>query len=388
MNGALHGIKIIEVSQVLAAPFCGYQFALLGADVIKVEVPDLPDCARGRGPLSTLNDKGVGLTYQVQGSNKKSLALDIRTEQGREAMINLVNDADVFIENYSTGTLQDLGLGYDDIKSHNPKIIYCALTGYGDDGPKAFKGAYDNTIQAASGTVAQCSGAKPGVSFVDYAAGYSAAFAIAAALLQRQRTGEGCYISSSMLEVALSLMAPEAAAKQVAPDAPKRREAGLQTYETAEGALILGAFKPSQYRKLGTCFQDLGYDIPLLADIQTWEDVWMHSDTMRSEMSDVLMQKSAAAWQKHFELSDIPAERVATLEEAVSTPQILTRGYFKHSPVDADITLPLAAYHMSLGGPELTAAPPILGQHSRNVLESAGLSTSEIDRLFAAGVVA
>ena len=97
-------------------------------------------------------------------------------------MINLLNDADVFIENYSTGTLQDLGLGYDDIKNHNPKIIYCAMTGYGDDGPKAFKGAYDNTIQAASGTVAQCSGAKPGVSFVDYAAGYSAAFAIAAAL--------------------------------------------------------------------------------------------------------------------------------------------------------------------------------------------------------------
>ena len=114
----------------------------------------------------------------------------------------------------------------------------------------------------------------------------------------------------------------------------------------------------------------------------------MHSDTMRSEMSDVLMQKSAAAWQKHFELSDIPAERVATLEEAIATPQILTRGYFKPSPVDADITLPLAAYHMSLGGPELTAAPPILGQHSRNVLESAGLSASEIDRLFAAGVVA
>ena len=141
MNGALHGIKIIEVSQVLAAPFCGYQFALLGADVIKVEIPDLPDCARGRGPLSTLNDKGVGLTYQVQASNKKSLALDIRTKRGREALLHIVKDADVFIENYATGTLQNLGLGYDDIKTHNPKIIYCAMTGYGDEGPKAFKGA-------------------------------------------------------------------------------------------------------------------------------------------------------------------------------------------------------------------------------------------------------
>ena len=355
--------------------------------MIKVEIPDLPDCARGRGPLSTLNAKGVGLTYQVQASNKKSLALDIRTERGREALLHIVKDADVFIENYATGTLQNLGLGYDDIKTHNPKIIYCAMTGYGDEGPKASKGAYDNTIQAASGTVAQCSGVKPGLSFVDYAAGYSAAFAIAAALLQYQRTGEGCYISASMLEVALSLMAPEAAAKQVAPDAPERFEAGLQTYKTAEGTLILGAFKPSQYRKLGTCFKDLGYDITLLADIQTWEDVWMHSDTMRSEMSEVLMQKSAATWQKHFELSDIPAERVATLEEAVSTNQTLARGYFKPSPIDADISLPLAAYHMTQGGPELTTAPPVLGQHSRNILESAGLSPAEIDRLFAEGVV-
>ena len=115
MNGALHGIKIIEVSQVLAAPFCGYQFALLGADVIKVEIPDFPDCARGRGPLSTLNDKGIGLTYQVQASNKKSLALDIRTEQGCDALLHIVKDADVFIENYATGTLQNLGLGYNDI---------------------------------------------------------------------------------------------------------------------------------------------------------------------------------------------------------------------------------------------------------------------------------
>ncbi len=113
----------------------------------------------------------------------------------------------------------------------------------------------------------------------------------------------------------------------------------------------------------------------------------MHSDTMRSEMSEVLMQKSAAAWQKHFELSDIPAERVATLEEAVSMTQLSARGYFKPSPVDADITLPLAAYHMSQGGPELTVAPPMLGQHSRNILENAGLSAAEIDRLFEEGVV-
>ena len=331
MDGALYGIRIIEVSQVLAAPFCGYQFALLGADVIKVEIPDAPDCARGRGPLPDLNEKGTGLTYQVQGGNKKSLALDIRTGAGRAALLKLVAEADVFIENYTTGTLQELGLGYDDLRKHNPAIVYCSMTGYGDHGPKSGKGAYDNTIQAASGTIAQSGGLKPGVSFVDYAAGYSAAFAIAAALLQRARTGEGCYISASMLEVALSLMAPEAAAKQAAPDAPKTKEAGISAYETADGTLVLGAFKPTQYRKLGACLTELGHDVPGLAEIGTWEDVRENSETIRVALQEIFIRQSAADWQARLESWDIPAERVAALEAAVADPQVAARGYFAAS---------------------------------------------------------
>ena len=211
MEGALKNLKIVELSHVLAAPFCGYQFALLGAQVIKVELPASPDCARGRGPLPSQNTRGVGLTYQVQGGNKQSLALDFRTDRGRAALLKLVETADVFLENYTTGVLEGSGLGYQALRRCNPEIIYCSMTGYGDEGPKSAKGAYDNTIQAAAGVVGQCGGAKPGLSFVDYAAGYSAAFAISAALLQRERTGAGCHISASMLEVAMSLMAPEVA---------------------------------------------------------------------------------------------------------------------------------------------------------------------------------
>ena len=185
MQGALQGIKVIEVSQVLAAPFCGYQFSLLGAEVIKVEMPEAPDCARNRGPIAELNKNGLGLTYQVQGGNKKSLAIDLRTDAGRETLLRLVESADVFLENYSTGVMEELGFGYDELRVRNPGIVYCSMTGYGDKGPKSFKGAYDNTIQAASGIISQSDGNKPGLSFVDYAAGYSAAFAISAALLQK-----------------------------------------------------------------------------------------------------------------------------------------------------------------------------------------------------------
>lgn len=387
MDGALNGIRIIEVSQVLAAPFCGYQFALLGTEVIKVELPGAPDCARCRGPVPDLNVKGIGLTYQVQGGNKRSLALDIRTDSGRDALLKLVETADVFLENYATGVMQDLGLGYEDLKQRNPAIIYCSMTGYGDHGPKSRKGAYDNTIQAASGTIAQSGGIKPGVSFVDYAAGYSAAFAISAALLQRARTGAGCHISASMLEVALNLMAPEAAAKQVAPEAPKRKEAGISAFDTADGGLMLGAFKPSQYRKLGACLSALGYDIPALSQVATWADIWANSDAIRVALQDVFIRRPAAEWQALLEEHDIPAERVQTLDEAIADAQIAESGYFTKSPANPDITLPLAGYRMSTGGPALTKAPPELGQDSRDILTEAGLASSEIDVLIEEGIV-
>ena len=386
MAGALSGIRIIELSQVLAGPFCGYQFALLGAEVIKVELPESPDCARGRGPVPALNDQGIGLTYQVQGGNKLSLALDIRDPKGREALLGLLDSADVLLENYSTGTLDALGLGYEAIRARNPRIIYCAMTGYGAPGDKAAKGAYDNTIQAASGAIAQSRGIKPGVSFVDYAAGYSAAFAIAAALLQRERSGQGCHISASMLEVALSLMAPEAAAAQIAPDAPKRREAGIAQYDTADGQLMLGAFKPSQYRKLGACLAKAGHPLPLLASVTDWQSVWDSAEPLREALQELFLQRPASDWVALLTANDIPAERLATLREAVAAPQLAARGYFTASPGDPAITLPLAGYHMSQGGPALHSAPPALGRDTRAVLAQAGLSAAQIDSLIAEGV--
>jgi crotonobetainyl-CoA:carnitine CoA-transferase CaiB-like acyl-CoA transferase len=384
--GALAGIKVIELSQVLAAPFCGYQFALLGAEVIKVELPESPDCARTRGPLPELNAKGIGLTYQVQGGNKKSLALDIHTEPGRAALLKLAESADVFLENYTTGALDTLGLGYETLRERNPRIVYCSMTGYGDYGPKASKGAYDNTIQAASGIIGQSDGYKPGVSFVDYAAGYSAAFAISAALLQRERTGQGCHISASMLEVAMSLMSPEAAAKQAAPEEPKRREAGISSFDTADGRLMLGAFKPSQYRKLGACLAELGHDVSLLDRIRDWPDVWQHSDAIQVALQDVFALRSADEWEALLEAADVPVERVVTLDEAVLAPQLVERGFYVKSPADPTVTLPLAGFRMTTGGAELHRAPPALGSDSREVLATGGMSADEIDALFAAGI--
>ncbi|MBT7582466.1 MAG: CoA transferase, partial [Kordiimonadaceae bacterium] len=212
MTRPYENIKILDLTHILAGPFATYQFALLGADVIKIEPPTMPDPARGRGPDKAQNDALKGLNYQVQASNKKAITLDLKQTAGRKILLKLVQSADILVENYRSGALDELGLGYDDLKAANPKLIYCSLSGFGNYGDRAEVNAYDNVIQATSGIIEQSGGHKPGVSFVDYAAGYNAAFAISAALHRREKTGQGTYISSSMLEVAMTLMAPEAAA--------------------------------------------------------------------------------------------------------------------------------------------------------------------------------
>lgn len=385
--GALDEITVLDVTHVLAGPFCSYQMALLGADVIKVEPQNAPDCARGRGPDAFANAAGLGLNYQTQGGNKRALAVDLKTPEGMSVFYTLVGKADVLVENYATGAMARLGLGYDDLCKINPTLIYCSVTGYGDTGPEADTGAYDNVIQAVSGTIAQCGGIKPRVSYIDYSTGYAAAFAVTAALVQRGRTGRGCQISVSMLEVAMQMMSPEVAAVQHPVTVARDPEAGISLYETAQGQLMLGAFQPQQYRKLAEMFAGLGYDLSELASIQSWEDVWAVSPETKAKLAHVLGTRTAADWLCHFRAADLPAEPVKTLSEAVSNPQFNARGYFQANPDGTPETLPLTAFTMSEGGAALTMAPPKHGQHSVEILREAGLSQDQIDTLIARDVI-
>jgi crotonobetainyl-CoA:carnitine CoA-transferase CaiB-like acyl-CoA transferase len=387
MTGALHNIRVLDLTHVLAGPFCTYQMALLGAEVIKIEDPSNPDCARGRGPDPEANALGLGLNYQVQGGNKKSLALDLRTAEGADLLRKMVREADVLVENYTTGALEKMGLGYAALARENPKLIYCSITGYGNVGPQAGHGAYDNVIQATSGTIAQCGGVKPGVSFVDYATGYAAAFAVTAALNQLGFNGEGTHISVSMLEVAMQMMAPEVAAAQHE-DAPRRgKEAGIECYETAQGQLMLGAFHPAQYRILAKLLEGLGLGVPELASVLDWPDVWAIGDATKSTLREIFASKPADDWVALLRDAGLPAERVKTLVEAVALPQLGARGYFQTSPA-GDAALPTAAFTMTNGGAALTLAPPKHGEQTREVLGSMGLSTDQIDQLFHQGIVA
>lgn len=387
MAGALDGIKVLDLTHVLAGPFCSYQLGLLGADVIKIEDPSNPDCARGRGPDDALNSAGLGLNYQVQGSNKRSLALDLRCAEGADVFRTLAQKADIIVENYTAGALGALGLGYDMQAMTNPGLIYCSITGYGDSGPQAGHGAYDNVIQATSGTIGQCGGVKPGVSFVDYATGYAAAFAITAALTQRMQTGRGTQISVSMLEVAMQMMAPEAAAAQHANPMVRGKEPGIASYETTDGRLMLGAFHPAQYRKLAAVLEGLGKPVPALAEITDWPDIWALNDETKTALSDIFLTADADTWVARLRAADLPAERVKTLAEAVSLPQLAARGYFQPNPDDADIALPTTAFQMGGEVAQLRDAPPTLGQQSREILNEIGLDPGQIGALYDAGIV-
>ena len=205
------GIRVIDITHVLAGPFAAYQLAVLGADVIKVEHADDPDQSRGSGTDKKLNRHNMGTAYLTQASNKRSITLDLKLPRDRDILKKLVATADVLVENYRPGAFEALGLGYEAMAAINPRLIYASFSAFGQRGPRDKQTAYDHVIQATSGIMAMTGTqdvhpVKLGAPAVDYATGITGAFALAAALFQRERTGMGQRIDMAMLDVAMILM--------------------------------------------------------------------------------------------------------------------------------------------------------------------------------------
>lgn len=364
MRDAVHpplaGLRVLDLTHVLAGPFAAWCLARMGADVVKVEDPRMPDCTRGRGP-----DGAEGLTYRVQGTNKRSVALDLRGAPGRGALRALAARADLLIENRREGWLDRLGIGLDGLRARNPRLVTCSITGYGA-GPWGAVGAYDNTVQAAAGAVAQSGGVKPGLSFVDYATGHAAAFACVAALLGRPHAAR--HVDVSMQEVALGLMAPEAAAAR-AGLAGRPKEAGIRAYPCAEGVLMAGAFTPAQHRRLGAWLAEEGYAVPALDGCADWAATWAIAEDAARALSGVFAARPARAWAEGMRAAGLPAEAVATLVEAVRHPAAEARGVFAPDPAGGP-DLPVGPWRMD-GMPDLAPAPA-LGADADGVLRAAG----------------
>ncbi|MFC6672775.1 CaiB/BaiF CoA transferase family protein [Marinobacterium aestuariivivens] len=396
MTKAFDGIRVIDTTHVLAGPFASYQLAVLGAEVIKVESPNDPDQARMQGSDRALNDIGMGTAFMAQASNKKTLALDLKTAEGREAMKRLISTADVFVENYRPGAFDELGLGYDEMSKLNPKLIYCSVSAFGSTGPRREQTAYDNVIQAFSGMMAMTGHGdgrplKSGAPVVDYATGTTAAFAISTALFQRERNGgKGQFIDVSMLDVALILSSSHLTGFLWNGKHPEQKGntfpfATIGCYQAADVPMMIAASNLQQQRRLWTA---LGREDMIKTDNNQRLDA--HAEEAEV-LSKIIGTMTADYWEEFLQKRRIPAARIRRMEEALSDSQVASRHVLhEHAAPDCAVdglTVPVAAFNLSDSQSEIILPPQPVGAQSAEILAELGYGREEIEAMRAAGAV-
>lgn len=395
MGRPFEGIRIIDITHVLAGPFAAYQLGLMGADVIKVEDPNDPDQSRDSGTDHDLNHAGMGTGFLTQGSNKRAITLNLKTEQGRTILKKLVATADVLVENYRPGAFEALGLGYDDLRKINPKLIYASFSAFGQGGPKRIRTAYDHVIQSTSGIMAmtgtpEVNPIKIGAPAIDYATGTMGAYALSAALFQRERTGQGQRIDMAMLDVAMILMASHVTGylrngAHPKPNGNKMAHATSMAYQTKEGTVMLGASNLRQQKRLWTVLER--------ADLikRTNDERDADYDRECRTLTEIMLTRTAAEWEEFLQESHVPASRVRTMGEALADPQLQSRGLLHrhdHAPgIGGPVTVPVAAFKFGHDGPSVDRPPPMFGQHNEEVLAELGYTGAEIAGFRSANIV-
>jgi crotonobetainyl-CoA:carnitine CoA-transferase CaiB-like acyl-CoA transferase len=386
MTRPFEGIRIIDVTHVLAGPFAAYQLAVLGAEVIKVEHPGEPDQTRDSGTDRALNRHGMGTSYLTQNSNKRSITLNLRTEAGRDILKRLVQRADVMVENYRPGAFAALGLGYDVMSEINPRLIYCSISAFGQEGPRSNQTAYDHVIQATSGLMAttgtkEVNPIKFGSPAVDYATGTMGAFALASALFQRERTGRGQRIDLAMLDVAMILMSSHLTGYlrngvEPKPSANQHLHATNSCYAAKDGLVMLGASNLRQQRRLWQALER-----PEMAK-RTNEEREHDRDREAAVLESILSTRTADEWEAFFQARHVPAARVRSLAEALRDPQFQARGVTHHHQsapgVGGGFDVPLAAFKFAHGGPSIETPPPQFGADTDAVLAEHGYDAAAI----------
>jgi crotonobetainyl-CoA:carnitine CoA-transferase CaiB-like acyl-CoA transferase len=383
MSRPFEGIRVIDVTHVLAGPFAAYQLGVLGADVIKIEDPNDPDQSRGSGTDKALNHKQMGTAFLTQASNKRSVALDLKQEKDREVLKKLVATADVFVENYRPGAFEALGLGYEDLAKINPRLIYASFSAFGHTGPRREQTAYDHVIQATSGIMAM-TGTKDthpvkfGAPAVDYMTGMTGAFALASALFQRERTGKGQRIDMAMLDVAMLMMASHVTGylrngSHPKPHGNRHPHATNGAFTTKDGALVmLGA---SNLRQQARLWKLLGRPDMIK---KTNDERDADHDREIATLEEIMRSRTADDWEQFLQANHVPGCRVRTMGEAIADPHIASRGVLHKHPnggngVEGAFGVPLAAFRFAHDGPRIDTPPPAMGQHNDEILAELGM---------------
>lgn len=399
MHKPLQGIRVLDLTNVLAGPFACHQLAHMGAEVIKVETPKTGDLARQLGADAKLNRSFMGVSFLAQNPGKHSITVNFKHARGKELFRKLVKDSAVLVENFRPGVMDRLGLGFEALKKENPRLIYCAISGFGQDGPLRDLPAYDQIIQGMSG-VMSITGApenapyRVGYPIADTIGGITAAFAVAAALADRNRT-EGCFIDVSMLEATLATMGWAVSNYLIADKEPMPMGNDNVTaspsgsFRTGKGLLNIAANKQEQYeavcRVVGR--EDLITD-PRFSERQAR---LQHRHELKEILERELVIKPAKEWWELLNEAGVPAGPVYSVPEALDHPQIRDRGmvaHFENAPgIGRDIRLVRTGVKLNGEAPAVDFPPPTLGQHTDEILESLGYSSTEIEQLKQEGAV-
>ena len=389
----LHGIRVLDLTNVLAGPFACHQLAHMGADVIKVEARGTGDLARQLGADMELNKTNMGVSFLAQNPGKRSITLNLKHAKGKEAFRRLVRTADVVMENFRPGVMDRLGVGHAELMKENPRLVYCAISGFGQDGPLRDLPAYDQIIQGMSG-IMSVTGApenapyRVGYPVADTIGGITAAFAVAAALADRQRT-EGVFIDVSMLEAAMATMGWAVSNHLIAGREPvplgndNVTASPSGTFRTGDGLLNIAANKQEQFEAV--C-QVLGH--PEWTQDARFVDRHarlQHRNELRALMEQVMAASPAGQWWRLFNDAGVPAGPVFSVAQALSHPQIESRGMvatFRNAPgIGRDIRVVRTGFKLNGEAPAVDNPPPLLGQHSDEILAELGYSAEDIEAL-------
>jgi formyl-CoA transferase len=391
MDGALAGIKVIEAASYVTGPFASQLLADLGAEVIKVEEPQRGDPFRGWG------ERNYSSTFCSLNRNKKSVTVDFRTDEGRDVLLQLLTSADVFIQNFRPGVLDKRGLGYDDIKKLNNKIVYCSISGFGPKGPYRDMPGYDTIGQARSGLLSLLTDpGKPqgmGISFSDHLTGMYACYGVLGALMNRTLSGDGQHVETSLLRASVSFVGENAARYFETGHVPRRKHrtttAGVFAFEDQDGlAFVLHMSSPDKFW-LGL------FDV--VGKPEWAQDPRFNNRKARVENYDALNEQLAPIfragkrddWLRRLIAKDVPAAPINTLDEVFADPQVKTYGFpieVEH-PQMGKMQLIGNAVDMSRTPPTIDRPPPVLGEQTEEILVALGYDREKIANLRQQGAV-
>jgi formyl-CoA transferase len=394
----LSGIRVLDLTNVLAGPFATAHLALLGADVIKIENPDGGDLARKLGNVPELNAQLMGTSFLAQNANKRSLTLNMKEDIGREIFRRLLRDADVLVENFRPGVMDRLGFSWATLRHINPRLIYCAISGFGQTGPDASKPAYDQIIQGLSGVMAvngdeRLNPLRCGFPVCDTVGGLNAAFAIMGALYHRERTGEGQFIDVALLDSIMPLLGWVAANWLIGGKPPQLMgndnftAAPSGTFATKDGFINIAANQQEQWENLADALHLAELKIDPRFQKRDVRKANRHALTPLIEAK--LREKPTAEWVCILNRLGIPAGAIPTLQEALASPQVAHRQTLEtvHASGIGDLQLFTITAKFEKTPGHVESPPPRLGEDTDSVLLEAGYSEQEIEGFRHSGAI-